>query len=183
MLAENNAVNCSSVISTYVFLHMSASDTVRSVLIMYPKLLQMPNVLSNAVKMYIAFHQKNFIRFYKLLMDLITTKDFLPLFALSTIVNEVRFEAITVLCHSHSSKLFHFNASDLCKWLLLSAKDDVLRYCAEIGLTTTTSESVIFLKSNTPRSIRNHTRGCRISQILEELQNEKLTMYLLDREK
>ena len=176
---ESEYFQCSSVTAAYILFNIHTADVLNSVLKVYPDLLCTKTPLRDAAIIYFSYHNHNFIRFNKLVQELIEAKAYILLFVLSTWIDEVRINVVKILCNSHNSKVGSFKANDLCKWLLLPSTDDVLRYCANVGLSQNDG-NVKFTKVSLPISkTSNQPTGCMILKVLNALQNDDLSDYLL----
>ena len=174
--------DCLSVTAAYILLNLNSPQVLRAILSQYPKWLRTTPEISCAVKMYFAHQNRNFIFFNKTILELIKRKQYLCLFALSTIIDNIRSHVMATLCHSHNSKQLLFSCDDLPCWLLLSSTHHIVTYCVKFGLPVVNETSVKLTKNhNCPKPIPCQILGCKIFDALNNLESEELYNYILFR--
>ena len=175
-------LSSSSFSAAYILLNLSVPDIMFSVISSCPKCLKKQKLMVIVLQMYFCYHEKNYLRFNKLVSELIMLNAYLPLFAVATFIHEIRADVLTLLCHSHHSKQASFDTGDLCKWLLLETPLDVVSFCVKSGLAVINDQSVKFLKSFLPiQKVITPATGCLICKALEDVHGNKLINFMTQR--
>jgi len=171
--------DCYFVTGAYVLLNIQSTELLQYVFKAYPNLLRTKTCLRDAVIICLTYYNRNYIRFNRLIMDLVKKHAYVLLFALHTWIDDMRIDVVKMLCHSHNSKATIFNVNDLCKWLLLPSSDDVFKYCENLGLSIR-DDGVKLMKSSLPISYEaTQVSKCPVLAVLNKLKDNTLSDFLL----
>lgn len=172
--------DCCSVTAAYILLNLNSPEIVFAVLKCYPKSLRASPEISCAIKMYFSYQNNNFVSFNKLILKLIKRRLYLPVFALSTCIDEIRVSVMAMLSHSHNSKQLSFSCDDLLCWLSLNSTKDVLNFCCDLGVQVVNNDSIKLSKMFiSPKTNPRQLGGCHVFEALHDLESEDLCNYFL----